>query len=305
MACLSLQGGPKPGPTRVYALAADRPCTWAAMVGISSQLASEASHHVGLEASDKARSLDSAVAGFRVSLENPFAEDGHFPPISCVGDNVRAKEVLELRAEGEKAMGREFGPAEVMLRRLLGWKAPAKKAPKDKLRPHADMRSRVVSETPWTVEKIYEGAVKKKPKLPPGRLGPALPKGPSLPSRHELLYEGPFPLEKRVSELAAHTYYLWGEAKYESYLCGGTSLEAIAHRLESFAKQADRAVRNLVHHMHIPVSRAPPNLPLLVQQNGPPTDCSLAAPPSTAGPPPAAARRPGSRRPLVATGKFL
>merc|ERR1712185_612975 len=79
-------------------------------------------------------------------------------------------------------------------------------------------------------------------------------KGPSLCSRHEMINEGPFPLEKRMAELAAHCYYLWGDAKYLAYKAEGTSVEVLAQPVEKFARQADHNARNMAINNSIPMS---------------------------------------------------
>jgi len=90
------------------------------------------------------------------------------------------------------------------------------------------------------------------------------PKGPALASRHELINEGPFPLEQRIAELSGHAYYLWGDAKYLAQKSEGTSVESLGRMIESFARQADSSARHLAENNHIPMSTVAPKLPLAV-----------------------------------------
>merc|ERR1711924_198617 len=88
-------------------------------------------------------------------------------------------------------------------------------------------------------------------------------------SRHEMINEGPYPLEKRIAELAAHSYYLWGDAKFLSYKAEGTSVEVLAHTIESFARAADSAARKAAINSAVPMSQVPPKLPLHVSALNP------------------------------------
>merc|ERR1719235_1258093 len=105
---------------------------------------------------------------------------------------------------------------------------------------------------------------KSKPKPKP-KLGLSQhPHGPNLCSRHEMINEGPYPLEKRIAELAGHAYYLWGDAKYLAYKAEGTSVEVPAQIIMRFAKQAEGSAKRLAAANHIPMSMVPPRLPMAV-----------------------------------------
>ncbi|CAK0874381.1 unnamed protein product [Prorocentrum cordatum] len=220
------------------------------------------------------------------------------PPIACGAYSKENQlELLRLRAAGEQAQGRgSDSPALMALeaaRKNNQPKAPAPKVPHgEREGPYPGMRERIVSETPYKVEKIWEVPVDAKPKAKsprPTKESRPLGKMPVLPGRHELVLEGPFPLEKRIAELAAHAYYLWGHARYVQYLSAGSTSELLAHRLERLAKKADSAARALAHNAHIEMSSAPPGLPAQV----------CAAPAPFLPPPPSTSRRhagPGARR---------
>lgn len=204
--------------------------------------------------------------------------DKHLPPITC--EQHAAQDHLDLvrrRAKGEEAVGRgdgkeQEGPATTELKKLLKPKGQAKRlaalAAKHKCPPK--YTEVVIKATPWTMEKILieEPKAKKKKKKP--KLGlQQNPQGPTLCGRHELINEGPFPLEKRLGELAAHCYYLWGDAKYLSYKAEGTSVEILAHTIERLARQADASARRMAIANKIPMSTVPPRLPLAVSAVSP------------------------------------
>lgn len=127
------------------------------------------------------------------------------------------------------------------------------------------LESKVVAKTPLKIEKVWmpKHGKEPKPKHKVERLPPPL-HAAKLPSRHEIIFQGPFPLEKRMAELAAHAYYLWGDSRFVLELAGGTRSEKLARNLERFAKSSDTAARAMIREAHIPVSREPPNLPMEV-----------------------------------------
>lgn len=210
-------------------------------------------------------------------------------PLSCdaPGEQDRDREeVLQLRAAGERAQGRAPGdglgsPAEEELEARLGRKEgradktlgqtqqkrlPARHDDGEVTAGEAaNLEAKVTSETPWQLEKVWSPAPVRRPR-PKRRVPRPFPPlhTPKVPSRHDLLFEGPFPVEKRLAELAAHAYYLWGDARFLSGLAGGTRAEARALGLERLAKHADSAGRAMVAAAHLPTSRAPPHLPLSV-----------------------------------------
>eukprot|EP00429_Kryptoperidinium_foliaceum_P009333 CAMPEP_0176027490 /NCGR_PEP_ID=MMETSP0120_2-20121206/13481_1 /TAXON_ID=160619 /ORGANISM="Kryptoperidinium foliaceum, Strain CCMP 1326" /LENGTH=294 /DNA_ID=CAMNT_0017360695 /DNA_START=77 /DNA_END=958 /DNA_ORIENTATION=- len=229
----------------------------------------------------------------------------HPAPIDCLrpGEGERnLREILELRAEGERSQGRtvesEAGsPAEEALERLsVKPRCSAEKrtqAPtlRGKLRsaaqqvchgeaceklvgppPGIDQRtfkgltSEVVEETPLRKARLWKPAsrVARRPK---GHHTDRSPPGlhtPRLPHSVDLAYAGPFPIEKRMAELAAHAYYLLGGAKHVAQLATRTSGDEAAWNVERFARQADAAGRAMARAAHIPLSTSPPNLPLTV-----------------------------------------
>lgn len=210
------------------------------------------------------------------SFDEPF-HDKHMPPIHCQEhSDIDRLDLVRRRALGEKAQARGEGaeiegpatlelkkavrpsPRQARAKRLAALAKAHKNPPKT--------TEEILKATPWTVEKLVRVVPKKGPKpKPPKKLGlQQNPKGPTLCSRHEMINEGPFPVEKRIAELAAHSYYLWGDAKYLAYKAEGTSVEVLAHTIERFARQADASARRMAAANHIPMSMVPPRLPLAV-----------------------------------------
>lgn len=203
----------------------------------------------------------------------PIKHDKHLPPIHCEEHSEQDRlDLVRRRAKGEKEQGRgdgteNQGPATSELKRLLRPQGRAKRLAKMrkafKCPPKTTIE--ITKSTPWKVEKIIRVIPEAKAKKPKPKLGlDQKEKGPNLCSRHEMINEGPFPLEKRLAELAAHSYYLWGDAKYLSHKAEGTTVEVLAHTIERFAKQADTAARNMATNSHVPMSVVPPKLPLAV-----------------------------------------
>jgi len=236
------------------------------------------------------------------------------PPIDCSSRAAQKEEdldTLELRAAGERAQGRktdspEGSPAEEKLEKRLAEEAARKKAEKsgtaskkakaadaakknkmarrakakaeEELDPKAGMKSHTIIQTPFKMEMVWspKRPIVKKPKHKVKRKLPTLHL-PKLPSRHEIINEGPYPIEQRLAALAAHAYYLWGDSKFIVELAGGTQSELLAKNLERFAKAADKEGRAMVQAAHIPLSKAPPNLPLEVSVAPPPVMVAAAA----------------------------
>lgn len=73
-------------------------------------------------------------------------------------------------------------------------------------------------------EKVWKP--KPPPKHPLGKHACALPAihAPGLPHSIDLTYAGPYPVEKRMAELAAHAYYLFGSARLAYCSWGASSL---------------------------------------------------------------------------------
>jgi hypothetical protein len=208
------------------------------------------------------------------------------PPIHCEEHGAQDRlDLVRRRAKGEESQGRgdgaeQQGPATSELKKLLEPKGRAKRlaalAKKHKCPPK--VTETVIKQTPWTLEKI----VRQEPRAAKPKRKPKLglqqnPQGPTLCSRHEMINEGPFPLEQRLAELAAHSYYLWGDAKYLVHKAEGTSVEILAHTIERFARQADGSARRLAKANAIPMSTVPPRLPLAV--SAVPLTLSLVPPP--------------------------
>jgi len=205
----------------------------------------------------------------------PLPHDKHMPPIHCEEHSEQDHlDLVRRRARGEKEQGRGDGaekglegPATLELKKLLKPQGRAKRlaamAKKHKCPPKTT--EEIVKATPWKIEKIIRTQPKKMKPKPKPKMGLSQnPHGPTLCSRHEMINEGPYPLEKRLAELAAHSYYLWGDAKYLAHKAEGTSVEVLAHTIERFARQADSSARNLAMNNHIPMSVVPPKLPLAV-----------------------------------------
>jgi hypothetical protein len=232
------------------------------------------------------RASHCAASAVATSFFKPF-HDKHLPPIHCEEHSEQDRlDLVRRRAKGEDAQGRgdgaeNEGPATAELKKLL--KGSAKKlaalAKKHKCPPK--IVEEITKATPWKIEKIKRripDAVKPKPKA---KLGlQQRPNGPALCGRHELINEGPFPLEKRLGELAAHSYYLWGDAKYLVHKAEGTSVEVLAHTIERFCREADRAARNLATNQDIPMSMVPPRLPLSVVGSEMPSPLLALPPPA-------------------------
>jgi len=161
------------------------------------------------------------------------------------------------KSEGRGADSENMGPATQELKDILKPRGRAarlaKLATKHKCPPK--ITKELTKVTPWKIESILtqlprKGPKKKKPKMfPSGR-----EKGAKLCSRQEMIMEGPFPLEKRMAELAGHAYYLWGDAKYLAYKAEGTSVEVPAQIIMRFAKQAEGSAKRLAAANHIPMS---------------------------------------------------
>lgn len=200
-------------------------------------------------------------------------------------------EVLQLRAAGERAQGRLPGgeddlgsPAEEELERRLAQAEAAKESGGSadaslarrpargseygsRLQATVGLQAKVTAQSPCQVEKVWSPKhIRARRRGVAAGPGPPL-HGPALPSRHELLFEGPYPLEKRLGELASHAYYLWGDARLVAGLASGARGEARARALERFAKHAESAGRDLLEVAHIPVARTPPYLPLSVSMS--------------------------------------
>mmetsp|Transcript_17567 Transcript_17567/g.40654 ORF Transcript_17567/g.40654 Transcript_17567/m.40654 type:complete len:148 (-) Transcript_17567:33-476(-) len=87
-----------------------------------------------------------------------------------------------------------------------------------------------------------------------------------IPSRKALLEHGAYPLEQRIAELAAHVYYLWGDARHLLEMSTGENANVVSHvkTLENFAANAHQHMHRMVKAMEIPVSADPPHLPVSV-----------------------------------------
>jgi hypothetical protein len=203
----------------------------------------------------------------------PIVHDPHLPPIHCEEHSQQDHlDLVRRRARGEKEEARGDGeelegPATKELKKLLRPNARAKRlaklAKKHKCPPK--VTEEILNASPWKIEKLLRVHPEKKKLKPKPKLGlQQKPEGPTLISRHAMNDEGPFPLEKRLAELAAHAYYLWGDAKYLSYKAEGTSVEVLAHTVERFARQADAAARRAAEASAVPMSVVPPRLPLHV-----------------------------------------
>eukprot|EP00933_Yihiella_yeosuensis_P056345 TRINITY_DN5546_c0_g1_i1.p1 TRINITY_DN5546_c0_g1~~TRINITY_DN5546_c0_g1_i1.p1 ORF type:complete len:346 (+),score=74.97 TRINITY_DN5546_c0_g1_i1:37-1038(+) len=247
-------------------------------------------------------------------LASSFAEVSRGrPPISCADPAAEREEFLDVlrsHAKGEMQLGRKDGPAEQALAkmekkvRLEAADAHAKaqaqgeslKEGKDKLvnslksqlgaKDKAEfhdtegMEEETVIKTPWKEERIWKVKQKNKvPKLKPLRVEEHIGAGPKMLSRSALIDEGPFPLRQKISELAAHTYYLWGSADFVNYLSKGTTAEHVARNLEGLAKQAEMDAHALVEEAHIPVSANEPGLPIEVSSTSALAAVSVVGPP--------------------------
>eukprot|EP00930_Biecheleria_cincta_P028601 TRINITY_DN19965_c0_g1_i1.p1 TRINITY_DN19965_c0_g1~~TRINITY_DN19965_c0_g1_i1.p1 ORF type:complete len:297 (-),score=48.16 TRINITY_DN19965_c0_g1_i1:9-899(-) len=197
------------------------------------------------------------------------------PPIHCGEPADEREEMLDelrLRAQGEKAAGRKDGPATKMLKEELALEE-GKRHKKHKEIKHSTsgMKKKVLFKSPYKIKRLWQeqgpGTHDEKPEkeeeetLTPSR---ALGRAPKFPNRSELINEGPFPLRSRMAQLAAHVYYLWGEAKFLDYLAEGTNVQYPALNVQVLAKAANDAARRMVEDAHIPVSRSAPNLPVEV-----------------------------------------
>lgn len=201
-------------------------------------------------------------------------DDGAGPPISCNADGAKQelREVAELRADGEAAQGRTDGPAGQTLDVMLQPPTKVKRTQDDipATGPFAGMKNQVLSQDPWKVERRWqvpretfaEVAARHRRR---GQAGT----GPALPTSKELIDAGPFPLDKRMAALAAHAYYLNGEAKFVRRLAAGTPAEKAAIYLERFTLQADKDARALLSEADIPVSPIAPHLAVTVSSMSP------------------------------------
>lgn len=205
----------------------------------------------------------------------PAPKDKDLPPIHCESNGAQDYlDVVRKEANGEKSQGRgiaapeeEEGPATNALLELLEPSAAAKRMAKlaAKAKNKPKYVEDITKETPWKIEKIRRQLPKKMKPKPKPKLGlGGESHSPELCSRNELVEEGPFPLEKRLSELAGHAYYLWGDAKYLAYKAEGTNVEATAMTVERFANLAQGAARAACKNGHIPMSNMSPYLPLSI-----------------------------------------
>lgn len=227
--------------------------------------------HVSSEVHGALPPADGVRSGFLEHGPLPIDADAH-----ASGDSL---DLMRARAEGEASIGRSDGAASQAYREAM--------APQGELqaKPHASpahrcgplrVQERVIAETPWkkvtALEPVLPKGSPKAKHKPPLRFGG----GPKIPSREQLVSEGPFPLEKRMAELAAHAYYLWGDARHLHLANEGAATASLARTVERFAKQADTAARVMCRNAHIPMASAPPNLPLAVSAL--PLDVFLLAP---------------------------
>lgn len=207
-------------------------------------------------------------------VKPPPPPDNELPPIHC--ENHSAQDYLDVvreHAKGEREMGRgqnseDEGPATATLLEMLQPKGRAKRmaALKEKHKSAAKYYEEVIKQTPWKVEKLRRKLpTKRKPKPKPNlgldQKGKAIGE---LCSRTELVEQGPYPLEKRLGELAAHAYYLWGDAKYLAYRAEGSTAETTAQTIERFAKMAEGSARRAAKNANLPMSNVPPYLPQAV-----------------------------------------
>uniref|UniRef100_A0A7S1ALL1 Uncharacterized protein n=1 Tax=Noctiluca scintillans TaxID=2966 RepID=A0A7S1ALL1_NOCSC len=170
-------------------------------------------------------------------------------------------DVLRARAEGEIATSRS-GPALNALQEL--------NLHHEKMQKHAEE-----AKPEWTLDTLkcspsrveqllqvvpprHTHAEKQLPTMESLHLGPS----PKLPSREQLVSGGPFPLQKRMAELATHTYYLWGDTRWLSRVASGSEAMHAAHATEGLAKQAHTLARRLLHHADIPAAQSMPQLPI-------------------------------------------
>lgn len=207
------------------------------------------------------------------------------PPIHC-GDPADEREEmlddLRLRAAGEKAAGRKDGPATKRLKEELATEEGKKHKKHEEVKHSTSgMTKKVLFKSPYTIERLWQEEV-------PGKHDPAeneeetltpsrpLGKPPRFPNRSELINQGPFPLRSRMAQLAAHTYYLWGESKFLDYLAEGTNVQYPALNVQVLARASHDAARRMVEDAHIPVTRSAPNLPVEVSTT-PLSPCATAA----------------------------
>ena len=109
-----------------------------------------------------------------------------------------------------------------------------------------------------------------KPK-PEGPKPPIIQRAHStLRSRRELINTGPYPLDKRIAELATHAYYLWGESEYILRQTPEDTKEGVlAMNLEHYAHDAEAAGREAAAGAHLPTMDSPPNLPMVMEESMP------------------------------------
>lgn len=190
---------------------------------------------------------------------------------------------LRLRAAGEKAAGRKDGPATKMLKEELAIEEGKRHKKHGEIKHSTSgMKKKVLFNSPFTIKRLWQeqgpGTHDEKQDKEEETLTPSRPLGrpPRFPNRAELINEGPFPLRSRMAQLAAHVYYLWGEAKFLDYLAEGTNVQYPALNVQVLAKASNDAARRMVEDAHIPVSRSSPNLPVEVSTM-PLSPCAMAA----------------------------
>lgn len=207
------------------------------------------------------------------------------PPIHCGEPGDEREEMLDelrLRAAGEKAAGRKDGPATKMLKEELALEEGKKPKKHEEIKHSTSgMTKKVLFKSPYTIKRLWQEEVpgkhdpaeKEEESLTPSR---PLGRPPRFPNRSELINEGPFPLRSRMAQLAAHTYYLWGESKFLDYLAEGTNVQYPALNVQVLARASHDAARRMIEDAHIPVSRSAPNLPVEVS-TAPLSPCAMAA----------------------------
>jgi len=234
--------------------------------------------HIKTAFSAEARAIANAPPG---EGPNRLMKSTGLPPMHCGDDEDRIAEMFNTaaqRAIGEKAQGMKTGPAQTVLKEALQEEHESpdrmqrRKAgllgPKQK-KCLEDYRAEVVKDTNTVLEKELRH-VDAHPDNPEYGLSMKEIAGagpmPEIPSRKTLLKQGPFPLEKRIAELAAHVYYLWGDARHLLEMSTGENANVTSHvaTIENFAAKAHGHMDRLVKELDIPVSADPPHLPVSV-----------------------------------------
>lgn len=195
------------------------------------------------------------------------------PPLQCnaaSGDEdlpEHDNEVLEARAAGEASVGRKDGPAELELERRTKKCRPRHPKP-----PKAKYDVVTTSKELERITRIH--IPEHKMKKPPKAANIDMPRpGGALVSRQDLLKIGPYPIEQALANLAAHVYYLQGDANSLAHAAEGSPAQWLAHDIVSMAKKADTYARAAVAGVGIPTSAHSPNLPVSVSMM--PVACSL------------------------------